>query len=150
MIEASPVKVYLAKFFFLGFAFVQWLVAAILLIQFTFTNKTFFISMFFVTLGLIFFYLFLIVNDKVKRVAIGKNKIVIIEGDRNLRFNWPDVKSLKIIPFFNVYKLKLRGKKNPVYFFPAKNIDPAFGLLVKDTSRMGDIVDKKKKELGIK
>ncbi|HET9487351.1 MAG TPA: hypothetical protein VFO54_07955 [Chryseosolibacter sp.] len=150
MIEASPVKVYVAKFFFLVFAFIQWMVAAILLIQFSFSNKNFFISLLFVTLGLIFFYIFLIVNDKVKRVAIGKNKIVIIEGDKNSRFSWPDVKSLKIIPFFNLYKLKLKGKKNPVYFFPAKNIDPAFGLMVKDTSKMGDIVDKKKKEFGIK
>ena len=150
MIEASPAKVYFAKFFFLVFAFIQWLVAAILLIEFSFSNRNFFISLFFVTLGLVFFYIFLLVNDKVKRVAIGKNKIVIIEGDRNSRFSWPDVKSLKIIPFFNLYKLKLRGKKNPIYFFPAKNIDPAFGLLAKDVSKMGEIVQKKKKEFGIK
>jgi hypothetical protein len=150
MIEASPVKFYLAKFFFLGFACIQWLVAGILLIQFSFSNKNFFISLIFITLGLIFFYLFLLVNDKVKRVAIGKNKIVIIDGDKNSRFSWPEVKSLKIIPFFNLYKLKLRGKKNCIYFFPARNIDPAFGLLAKDTSRMGEIVSKKKKEFGIK
>lgn len=150
MIEASPVKFYVAKFFFLAFALVQWLVAAILLVQFNFTSKSFFISLIFLTLGLVLFYMFLIVNDKVKRVAIGKNKIVIIEGDRNSRFSWPEVKSLKVVPFFNLYKLKLKGKRNPIYFFPAKNIDPAFGLLAKDTSRMGSIVEKKKKELGIK
>ena len=150
MIEASPVKFYIARFFFLAFAVIQWLVAAALVIRFGFTSKSFFISLIFFTLGLIFFYLFLIVNDKVKRVAIGKNKIVIIEGDRNSRFSWPEVKSLKIIPFFNLYRLKLKGKRNPVYFFPAKNIDPAFGLMAKDTSRMGDIVQKKKKEFGIK
>ena len=150
MIEASPVKFYLARFFFLAFACIQWMVAAILLIQFGFTNKNFFIALIFITPGLIFFYVFLIVNDKVKRVAIGKNKIVIIEGDKNSRFSWPEVKSLKIIPYFNLYKLKLRGKKKSIYFFPAKNIDPAFGLMAKDTSRMGDIVSKKKKELGIK
>lgn len=150
MIEASPVKFYLAKFFFLVFACVQWLVASVILVQFNFTSKNFFISLIFITLGLIFFYIFLVVNDKVKRVAIGKNKIIIIEGDKNSRFSWPEVKSLKIIPFFNLYKLKLRGKRNPIYFFPARNIDPAFGLLAKDTSRMGDIVAKKKKEFGIK
>ena len=130
MIEASPVKFYLAKFFFLAFSMIQWLAAAILLIQFSFTSKNFFIALVFITLGMVSFYLFLLVNDKVKRVAVGKNKIVII-------------------PFFNLYKLKLRGKKNPVYFFPAKNIDPAFGLMARDTSRMGAIVEKKKKELGI-
>lgn len=150
MIEASPVKFYLAKFFFLVFACIQWLVAGILLLQFNFSNKNFFTSLVFITLGLMFFYVFLIVNDKVKRVAIGKNKIVIIEGDKNSRFSWPEVKSLKIIPFFNLYRLRLRGKKSPIYFFPARNIDPAFGLLAKDTSKMGSIVEKKKKEFGIK
>jgi hypothetical protein len=29
-------------------------------------------------------------------------------------------------------------------------VDPAFGLLAKDTSRMGEIVQKKKKDFGIK
>lgn len=150
MIEAHPAKFYLAKFFFLVFALMQWLAAALLLAQFGFTNKTFFISLIFITLGLVFFYIFLIVNDKVKRVAIGKNKIVIMDGDRNSRFSWPEVKSLKIIPFFNLYKLKLRGKRNPIYFFPARNIDPAFGLMAKDVSRMGSIVSRKKKALRIK
>ena len=150
MIEANPVKFYVAKFFFLVFALIQWLAAATLLIRFGFNNKNFFISLVFITLGLIFFFLFVLVSDKIKRVAIGKNKIVIIEGDKNSRFSWPEVKSLKIIPFFNLYKLRLRGKKNPVYFFPAKNIDPAFGLMAKDTSKMGSIVEKKKKEFGIK
>jgi len=150
MIEASPVKFYLARFFFLAFALIQWSVASTILIKFSFSNKNFFISLIFTTLGLVFFYIFLLVNDKVKRVAVGKNKIVIIEGDKNSRFSWPEVKSLKIIPFFNLYELKLRGKRNSIYFFPAKNIDPAFGLLAKDTSRMGEIVAKKKKEFGIK
>lgn len=150
MIEANPAKFYLAKFFFLAFSGIQWLAAAILLVELEFSNKNVFIALVLITLGLISFYVFLVVNDKVKRVAVGKNKIVVIEGDKNSRFSWPEVKSLRIIPFFNLYKLKLRGKKDPIYFFPAKNIDPAFGLLAKDTSRMGNIVAKKKKELRIK
>jgi hypothetical protein len=84
-----------------------------------------------------------------RRVAVGKNKIVVIEGDRNVRFGWPQVKSLKIVPIFNLYKLKLKGKKGFIYFFPSENIDPAFGLLSKDTSKMGDIVQKRKKQLGL-
>jgi hypothetical protein len=101
-------------------------------------------------LGLISFTAYLLINDKVRRVAIGKNKIIVTEGDRNIRFEWPEVKSLKIIPYLNLYKLKLKGKRGYIYFFPAQNIDPAFGLLSKDTSKMGDIVQKRKKEYGIK
>jgi hypothetical protein len=150
MSEANPVKFYIAKFFFLVFALLQWVVAVLLLLRLPFTSEAFFVSMIFVILGFVFFYVFLLVNEKVKRVAVGKNKIVIIEGDRNSRFGWPDVKSLRIIPFFNLYRLKLRGKREPVYFFPARNIDPAFGLLARDTSRMGSIVSKRKKQFKIK
>jgi hypothetical protein len=149
MTEASPVKFYFARYFFLVFALIQWLVMAALLLRFNFTHKTFFVSLIFFTLGLIFFYIFLVINGKIRRVAVGKNKIVVIEGDRNLRFEWPEVKSLQMVPFFNIYRLRIKGKKGDIYFFPSRNIDPAFGLLTKDTSKMGMIVAKKKKSLGI-
>jgi hypothetical protein len=150
MVEANPVKFYLAKFFFLAISIIQWFVSGTILFRFDFNHKNFFVALLFFTFGLIFFFIFLLIGDKIKRVAIGKNKIVVIDGDRNIRFDWPEVKSLKLIPVFNVYKLKIRGKRNPIYFFPSKNVDPAFGLLAKDTSRMGEIVEKKKKVLRIK
>lgn len=137
MAEASPVKFYLAKFSFLVMAFVQWMVAATLLFELGFSDKNVLISLFFFSLGLIFLYLFLVVNEKVKRVAIGKNKIVIIEGDWNSRFSWPEVKSLKIIPFVNLYRLKLRGMKNPIYFFSSRSIDPEFGRMAKGKTKAG-------------
>jgi hypothetical protein len=150
MVEANPVKFYLAKFFFLGFSLVQWLVAFTILFRFGIDNKNLSVALIFTAFGLIFFFIFLLINDKIKRVAVGKNKIVIIEGDKNMRFDWPEVKSLKLIPYFNLYKLKIKGKRNSIYFFPSKNVDPAFGLLAKDTSRMGKIVEKKKGAFGIK
>ena len=150
MVEASPVKFYFAKYFFLAFSFLPWAVTGTIFLQYDFGPKTFFIALLFFTIGLISFTAYLLINDKVRRVAIGKNKIIVTEGDRNIRFEWPEVKSLKIIPFLNLYKLKLKGKRGYIYFFPAQNIDPAFGLLTKDTSKMGDIVQKRKKELKIK
>lgn len=150
MIEANPIKFYFARFFFLVFAIIQWIVCTALLLRFNFSAKNFFTATIFFALGLISFTIFLILNDKIKRVAIGKNKIVVIDGETNMRFDWPEVKSLKLIPFFNLYKLKIKGKRDPIYFFPSKNVDPAFGLLAKDTSRMGEIVEKRKKDFGIK
>ena len=149
MVESSPTKFYFAKYFFLAFSFLQWAVTGTILLQYEFGPKSFFIALLFFTLGLISFSAYLVVTDKVRRVAIGKNKIIVTEGDRNIRFEWPEVKSLKIIPYLNLYKLKLKGKKGCIYFFPAQNIDPAFGLLSKDTSKMGDIVQKRKKDFGI-
>ncbi len=150
MVEANPAKFYFAKYFFLGFAFIQWTVAASLLLRFEFSAKNFFISLIFFVLGLTLLIIFSIVSEKIKRVAIGKNKIVILEGHRNTRFEWPEVKSIKIIPLVHLYKLRIKGKKDPIYFFPSENIDPAFGILATDTSKMGDIVEKRKKEHGIK
>ena len=150
MVEANPAKFYFAKYFLLGFAFIQWIVAASLLLRFEFNAKNFFISLIFFALGLTLLIIFSIISDKIKRVAIGKNKIVILEGHRNTRFEWPEVKSIKIIPLLHLYKLRIKGKKGSIYFFPSENIDPAFGILAKDTSKMGDIVEKRKKAHGIK
>lgn len=150
MVEANPVKYYLAKFFFLGFSIIQWIVAATILLRLGIESRTVLVAMIFVFFGVVFFLFYLMVGDKIKRVAVGKNKIVIIEGEKNLRFDWPEVKSLRLVPYFNLYRLKLRGKRGPIYFFPSKNVDPAFGFLSKDTSRMGEIVSKRKKEFGIK
>ena len=150
MVEASPVKFYFAKYFFLAFGMLQWLVSVTILFSYPFSPKNLLASLVFFTIGLLFLFLFSVVNDKIRRVAVGKNKIVVMEGDRNVRFEWPEVKSLKIVPFFNVYKLKIKGKKGTIYFFPSHNIDPAFGLISKDLSRMGEVVDKRKKEFGIK
>lgn len=149
MVEASPVKFYFAKYFLLAFGILQWLVSFTIFFGYPISAKNFLGFLVFFTIGLIFFFLFFLVNDKFRRVAVGKNKIVVIEGNRNVRFEWPEVKSLTIVPYFNVYKLKIRGKK-PIYFFPSHNIDPAFGLISKDTSRMGEVVNKRKKEFGIK
>jgi len=150
MVEANPVKYYFAKYFFLGFSSLQWLAASTIFFRHPFSAKTFAIALVFITIGLISFVLFLFTSDRMRRVAVGKNKLVVMEGDRNVRFGWPEVKSLKIVPFFNVYKLKLKGKKRSIYFFPSQNIDPAFGLLLKDTSKMGELVQKKKKAHGLK
>lgn len=150
MVEANPVKFYFAKYFLLVFSVLQWIVCMLILFANPFSAQIFFTSLIFLTTGLIFIFLFFVVTERIRRVAVGKNKIVVFEGDRNIRFEWPEVKSLKIVPFFNLYKLKLKGKKRSIYFFPSQNIDPAFGLLAKDTSRMGDVVEKRKKEFGIK
>lgn len=150
MVEASPTKVFIAKYFFLGLALIQWLVATALLIRFPHTNKNFFVSLVFITLGMLFFTLYVVISPRIKRVAIGKKKIVVIERDRNIRYDWPEVKSIRIVPFFNLYRLKIRGKKKPIYFFPSKNIDPPFGFFTVDTSRTGTIIKKKKKKLKIK
>jgi hypothetical protein len=147
--QASPAKFYFAKYFFLGFGLLQWTVAAILSWRFESTAKNASATFIFLCLGSILIVIFFYLNVSMRRVAVGKRKIVVIEGTKNVRIDWPEVKSIKLIPVFNLYKLKLKSRKNPIYFFPSKNIEPAYDLLAQDTSKMGEIVSKRKKEFGI-
>jgi hypothetical protein len=147
--QASPVKFYFAKFFFLGFAFLQWTVAIALAVRFENTPKNTAAIFIFISLGCIFFVVFFFLMEVMRRVAIGKDKVIVIELGKNVVIEWPDVKSIKIIPVFNIYKMRLKSRRKPIYFLPSKNIEPAYDLLAEDTSKMGDIVNKNKKKLGI-
>ena len=147
--QASPVKFYFAKYFFLGFGLLQWIVAAALSLRFGSTPKNASAAFIFLCIGSVLMVTFFYLHGSMRRVAIGKNKIVVIKGKKNVRIEWPEVKSIKLIPIFNLYKLKLKAQRNPIYFFPSKNIEPAYDLFAQDTSKMGEIVSKRKKELGI-
>lgn len=150
MKEANPAKYHLARFFFLGLSFIQFAVCVAFAIRFGTDGKNIGIIVLFLLLGMLCLFTFFLVVNKVKRVAVGKNKIVIIRGKAHQRYNWNEVRTLCLIPFFNVYKLEIKGRAGAIYFFPSKNIDPAFGLLAKDTTKMGEIVEQRKKEYHIR
>jgi hypothetical protein len=147
--EASPVKFYFAKYFFLGFGLLQWTVSAVLYFTFPDTPKNASASFIFLCIGSIFMVFFFYLLACMRRVAVGKNKIVVLEGGKNVRVEWSEVKSIQLVPIFHLYKMKLKTRKSPIYFFPSKNVEPAYDLLVQDTTKMGEIVSKRKKEFGI-
>ncbi len=147
--QANPAKYYLAKFFFLGFALLQWGVATALALSFENTPKNTSAVFIFISLGCIFFVVFVFLTETMRRVAVGKDRIVVLGMGKNLTVEWPEVKSIKLIPVFNIYKMRLKSRRKPIYFLPSKNIEPAYDLLAEDTSKMGDIVNKNKKKLGI-
>lgn len=142
MKEANPVKYYVARYFFLALCLLQWIVASVIYATYPPTLKNQYASVVFLTLGAILFVCFLIINEKVRRVALSKKKIVVIQRGKKQRVEWDDVRSLKLVPFLNMYRLKLKGKKKGIYFFPTRNIDPAYGLLGDDTSKVGELVRK--------
>lgn len=142
MIEANPAKYYVARYFFLILCTLQWLVSAVILFTYPATLKNQYAALLFFTMGALLFVAFLIIKEKVRRVAVGKKKLVIISNDRRQKIQWDEVKSLKLVPFINMYSLKIKGRKKGIYFFPSKNVDPAYGLLGEDTSKMGDILKK--------
>ena len=126
MREASFVKFYFAKYFFLAFGLLQWLISGLFFTRHGDLPKGQFASFVFFTTGLIFVCMFLMVAHKIKRVAIGKNKIVVM-GREDEVYEWPEVKSIKPVPYVNAYRLKIRGRKK-IYFFPDASSEPLFGI----------------------
>jgi hypothetical protein len=128
MKEASLVKFYFAKYFFLAFGLLQWTISAIFLINHGSTPKGQWSAFLFFTLGLILMTIQIVFATKVKRVAIGKKKVAVFAYGTVNRYDHDDVKSLKFIPAFNIYRMKIRGKKGPIYFLPCEESEVIFGL----------------------
>jgi len=127
MEEANPVKFYLARYFFLALSALQGLASALILLQFGDSSKNRFVAFALFTLALIFFSLHLLIAQRIKRVAISRKKIAVINPTKVKNYDWSDVKSVKLIPFFNMYSLKLKGKRK-IYFLPTTNTAAVFGL----------------------
>jgi hypothetical protein len=129
MVEAHPIKFYLAKYILLVIALVLWTTGAVLLYldEFTLPNLAF--DGLFILTGVVLIVLFIKVSSRIKRVAIGVNKFVILEGHYNIRFEWPEVKSLRIVPFLNLCKVRVKGKKGSFYFFATSRLRTAMELL---------------------
>lgn len=127
MREASPVKFYFAKYFFLAFGLLQWLCALLLLLE-SDLDKSKAAALLFFTLGLLMITFFIVVAPRLKRVAIGKNRIAVMSGGQTTVYEWPEVKWIRTVPFINIYRLKLRGKKGRVYFLPSQAEEPVFGI----------------------
>jgi hypothetical protein len=128
MKEASPVKFYFAKYFFLAFGLLQWMCGILLFLQ-EGVEKNRKSAVIFFILGLLFVALYLVIAAKLKRVAIGKKRIAVIERNKTDHYEWPQVKSIKAVPYFNLYTIKLKGRKSLIYFLPEHNVDQLFGFL---------------------
>lgn len=136
-------KFYFAKYFFLAFGSLQWLCGMLLFLQGD-TEKNRRAALIFFTIGLAFIALYFLVAAKLRRVAIGKNRIAIMAGNKTDHYEWPEVKWIKVVPYFNLYKLKLRGKKDRIYFLPDHHVEPLFGLFPKEPE-LADVLKKKGK-----
>lgn len=127
MKEASPVKFYFAKYFFLAFGLLQWLCGMLLFLQ-TDVDKSKRGALVFFIIGLTAVAMYFVVATRLKRVAFGKNRITVTSNGRTLHYEWPEVKWIRVVPFLNVYKLKLRGKKDRIYFLPDRAEVPLYGM----------------------
>jgi len=127
MKEASRTKYYFAKYFFLAFGLLQW-ICGILILRESTADKSKAAALLFFSLGMMMLAVHIIIAPRLKRVAVGKNRIAVFSNGNITHYEWPEVKWIRPLPVVNVYKLKLRGKKGRIYFLPDQHEDPVFGL----------------------
>jgi hypothetical protein len=128
MEEANTVKFYLARYFFLALSVLQGLATALILLQFEDSDKSRIAALVMFTAAMVFFSLHLLIASRIKRVAVSKKKIAVINMHKVKEYDWSDVKALKLMPFLNMYSLKLKGKKSRIYFLPSTDTAALFGI----------------------
>lgn len=128
MKEASVTKFYFAKYFLLAFGLLQWLISAIFLLRQGQTPKGQYGAFVFFTIGLILVSLFSLYASRMKRVAVGKKKVLITANGKVKSYDWDEIKWVRFIPVFNMYSMKIKGKKRPIYFLPTEDSHVIYGL----------------------
>jgi hypothetical protein len=101
-------------------------------------------------IGIVLFLIFIAIKDKFVTVKLGGQTLTIKNGDGEKKINWMEVESLSLIQFVYppLYKLKVK-EDNKVYWFNTENQFINVGGFTSDTSEMGHLIKKKKRELGI-
>lgn len=155
--ESNKLKHYFLKYLFLGLGIILVTIS----IVFWFFPKLFWFNgqqmersilatFAFGVIGIVSFPLFIAVKDKFVTVKLGGQTVTIKNGDGEKKINWMEVESLSLMQFIYppLYKLKFKGD-NKVYWFNTENKFIRSSGFVKDLSEMGDLIQKKKRELGI-
>ena len=128
MKEASVAKYYFAKYFFLAFGALQWVIALIFLLKQGETFKGQYAAFIFFTLGLVLMSVYTLFSSRMRRVAISKKKVEVSSNGKTKSYDWDEIKSVKFLPVFNMYQMKIKGKKNVIYFLPTEHSEVIYGL----------------------
>jgi len=103
-----------------------------------------------VLIGLVFILLFFAIKDKFAIVELGNQNVRIKIGDEEKLVGWYDIDSLKQIQFVSppLYSLKIKHSDETIWFNTEARFISISGFTI-DTSAMGELIKKKKRELGI-
>lgn len=101
-------------------------------------------------IGVLSFLLFLLIKDKFAIIEMGNQTIKIIHNKEERNISWLDVEEIKLIQFIYppLYKLKEKNSEDTVWFIAESRYINLNGFVI-DLSDMGDVIEKKKRELGI-
>lgn len=128
MKEASLVKFYFAKYFFLALGLLQWIISSVFILRQGDSPKGQYAAFVLFTIGLLLVSLQLVFATRLKRVAVGKKKIAVTVFNKTHRYEWDEIKSIRFLPMFNLYSMKIRGKKQRIYFLPSEESEVIYGL----------------------
>jgi hypothetical protein len=129
MAEATRAKFFLVKYFFLGNALLLLTASTLFFLQNSESPKGKAVSFILSAAGLVFISLHFMIASDIKKVAISKKKISIVDKGKVKSYHWEEVKSIKFIPFINMYRAYLK-KKRMVYFLPPNNSEALFGMFI--------------------
>ena len=101
-------------------------------------------------LGLLAILVFFVIKDKFAIVEIKNQTITIKQNGEERTVNWLDVVSVSQIQFIQppLYKLKTKDSDETIWF----NTEPHYVSIngfTSDLSEMGELITKKKRELGL-
>lgn len=128
MKEASVAKYYFAKYFFLALGSLQWVIALIFFVKQGDTFKGQYATFIFFTIGLLLMAGHMLFSSNLRRVAVSKKKVAVTAFGKTKSYDWDEVKSVTFVPVFNLYKMKIRGKKGIIYFLPTEESEVIYGL----------------------
>lgn len=101
-------------------------------------------------IGLLLVLVFFVIKDKFAIVELRNQTITIKQNGEERTLNWLEVDSVSQIQFIQppLYKLKTKESEETIWF----NTEPKFVSIngfTSDLSEMGDLIAKKKRELGL-
>lgn len=157
IMESNKLYHYIFKFSFLAISVIvgivaiqSWLYPESVIVNGEPRTKDAFESLIFGLISIAAFLFFLLVKDKFAIVKLGGQNITIQKKGQHKHLSWLDVDEVKQIGFIYppLYKLKIKDFPESYWFNTAPTYLNISGF-VTDMSDMGQLIKKKKKELGI-
>jgi hypothetical protein len=155
--ESNKTYHYLFKYSFVGIsvvlilgAVVSWVSPESITVNGEPGKRDLLMTTIFALLAILALLLFLLVRKKFAIVELGNQTIKIKTNGQDKPISWLEVEEIKLIQFVYppLYKIKVKNDESTIWF----NTEPEFISIsgfVRDTSEMGRLINKKKRELGI-
>lgn len=140
MKEASPAKYYLARYLFIAMAGLQALAAVLVFFRWPDSPKNSAVVFLLASLAIFFFAMHVLIGTRIRRVAVGKKKLAVMESDRVKRYAWDEIHDLHFIRFVNLYSMNIKGRRQKIYFLPTRNSATIYSMF----TRAEDLMPKRK------